>query len=143
MGILRAIRDYFVTDIEVVLSTGDGAEYDFRESSTVDGGALSRTVTDSEMRIVFHGRAGLPGRGTFVRFGLKDGHELTIRRVPFARVEMLMTPQGQPETVVARKIVVPDLGSLILFRDPYGNTGTVRRMRHRDYQLFPTTEAKP
>lgn len=125
------------TDIEVVLSLTDGQEYHFRQSSTVGGGALTRTATESEMRIVFHDDTGIDGEGSFEKFAMKGGYEVTFRRLPRGRVEIVTALAGRPGVSTLRQEHALAVGETKQFKDPYGNDGTIRRIRHEDFELFP------
>lgn len=124
------------TDIEVVLSLTDGQEYHFRQSSTVGGGALTQTNDGGAMRIVFHDDAGINGVGAFVKFAIKGGYEATFRRLPGNRVEIVTELAGRPGVSTLRQEHALAVGETKRIKDPYGNAGMIRRIRHEDFQLF-------
>ncbi len=124
------------TDIEVVLSLADGQEYHFRQSSTVGGGALSQMGDRATMRIVFHDDADGSGDGTFVKFAIKGGYEVTFRRRG-SHFEMVTELAGRPGVSTLRQVHALAVGESKRFKDPYGDEATVKRYDHAKFSLFP------
>jgi hypothetical protein len=124
------------TVIEVELSLTEGQEYAFRQSSTMGGGALSQISDGGTMRIVFHDDVGTSGEGTFVKFAMKGGYEVTFRRLPRNRFEMVTEIVGRPGVSTLRQEHALADGETKTFTDPYGNDGRIRRYPQSEFKLF-------
>ncbi len=130
MDLLRRLRDYLITDIEVEFQQIPDISYRVIETNTSSGGALSTLKDKSKLRFVFHGGY-LFGDGAYVILERDDGGQIKIQRKGTQTVEIRSFNTeddiGQPD------LFFVEIGQTI---KPYGPYVAIKRIRHRDFKLF-------
>lgn len=127
MSLWDRVRNFFVTDIEILLSQDKENPWMDWSSSTVGGGALTVVGHEEKFRVIFHGGY-LGGPGSYKIFRKKNGEELKIRRTASDSVDVIFADQATSLSLrIGEEKPVP-----------FSN-GTMRakRIRHKHFELFP------
>ncbi len=133
----RRLRDFLLTDVEVVFALHPDEPLQLLRSET-NGGACVSITTDDDYRHVFFGSF---GSFAFSLLVLRDplGNLMAVSRGPFGRVLVMTSAVGLP---LERRVQEHDLrvslgGEGVRVPDPRGGEIRIRRLRHRDFRLYP------
>lgn len=135
MELLRRLRDFLTTDVEVIFDQDPASPLKVVRQ-VVNNGATT-VDTDGELRYVFHGLLGLFAIDYFLLHDQR-GNVVTVYRQPFGWMNVFTTAAGDRPygSTRERRLRLRVGAAPVSVPDPRGGSIRFRRVRHRDFRLF-------
>lgn len=135
MELLRRLRDFLTTDVEVIFDQDPAAPLKVVRQVVANG--ATTVDTDGEFRYVFHGLLGLFAPDWFLLHDPR-GNVVSVYRQPFGRMRVFTTAAGDRPYEWTRQLHLRlRVGAApVSVPDPRGGSIRFRRIRHRDFRLF-------
>jgi len=135
MGLWKKVSDYLTSEIEVVLEHGIGPYAALREEMLL-GGSITRVTDERQTRCVFHDNFFL-NMSYVLLYAEADRSVVTVYRNGAGSVTIFTSRDDRDDTRTKERRFWLRMGATRTISDSFGRPITIRRIRHRDFVLFP------